>query len=185
MDRIFAGREKPFSNRPRQICITRRQFARTTLAGGALAASSGFSSVWGYTGNDLPRTIGLAFGTYGMRTLTTEAALRTIARIGYDGVEPALMPGWPTDPAQMSAADRKTLRRLLGDFGLAVPAMLESLPLQGTPKGRAANLDRLKRAVALGNELVPSSPPMVDTILGGKTADWEQIKARMVAELKD
>ena len=109
-----------------------------------------------------------------MKTLTTEAALRTIASIDYDGVEPALMPGWPTDPAQMSAADRKTLRRLIGDLGLAVPAMLESLPLQGTPKSRAANLERLKRAVALGNELVPSSPPMVDTILGGKTVDWER-----------
>jgi hypothetical protein len=91
-----------------------------------------------------------------MTSLTTEAALRAIARIGYDGVEPALMPGWPTDPAQMSAADRKTLRRLIGDLGLAVPAMLESLPLQGTPNGRAANLERLKRAIALGNERVPS-----------------------------
>jgi sugar phosphate isomerase/epimerase len=120
-----------------------------------------------------------------MKTLTTEAALRTIARIGYDGVEPALMPGWPTDPAQMSAADRKTLRRLIGDLGLAVPAILESLPLQATPESRAANLERLQRAVALGNELVPSSPPMVDTILGGKTADWERIKGRMVTELKD
>ena len=178
-------RENRLSDRQANICITRRQFARTTLASGALAAVSGFSSAWGYTGNDVPRTIGLAFGTYGMKTLTTEAALRTIARIGYDGVEPALMPGWPTDPAQLSAADRKTLRRLIGDLGLAVPAMLESLPLQGTPKSRAANLERLKRAVALGNELVPSSPPMIDTILGGKTADWERIKGRMVAELKD
>jgi len=185
VDRTLSGREKLLSNRPGDFCVTRRQFAKTTLAGGALAALSGVSSAWGYAGNDLPRTIGLAFGSYGMKALTTEAALRAIARIGYDGVEPALMPGWPTDPAQMSAADRKTLRRLIGDLGLAVPAMLESLPLQGTPKSRAANLERLKRAVALGNELVPSSPPMVDTILGGKTADWERIKGRMVAELKD
>lgn len=179
------GHKKLLSNRPESICITRRQFAGATLAGGAVAAFSGFSSVCGYAGNDPPRTIGLAFGTYGLKTLTTEAALRTIARIGYDGVEPALMPGWPTDPAQMSAADRQTLRRLIGDLGLAVPAVLESLPLQSAPEKRAANLERLKRAVALGNELVPSRPPVVDTILGGKTADWERIKGRMVAELKD
>jgi len=183
--RALSGREKLLSNRAGDICITRRQFARTTLASGVVATVSGFPCAWGYTGNDVPRTIGLAFGTYGMKTLTTEAALRTIARIGYDGVEPALMPGSPTDPAQLSAAGRKTLRRLIGDLGLAVPAMLESLPLQGTPQGRAANLERLKRAVALGNELVPSRPPMVDTILGGKTADWVRIKGRMVAELKD
>ncbi len=185
VNRALSGHEQRLLDRQAGIRITRRQFARTTLAGGALAAFYGLSSARGFTGNDAPRTIGLAFGTYGMKTLTTEAALRAIARIGYDGVEPALMPGWPTDPAQMSAADRKTLRRLIGDLGLAVPAMLESLPLQGTPKGRAANLERLKRAVALGNELVPSSPPVVDTILGGKTAEWDRVKGRMVAELKD
>jgi hypothetical protein len=92
------------------IRITRRQFARTTLAGGALAAFYGFSSARGSTGNDASQTIGLAFGTYGMKTLTTETALRAIARIGYDGVEPALMPGWPTDPPIRRKCPRPTAR---------------------------------------------------------------------------
>lgn len=179
------GRENRLSNPPANVCLTRRQFVGAALAGGALTDFSGFASARACAGNDQARTIGLAFGTYGMKALTTEAALRTIARIGYDGVEPALMPGWPTDPAQMSAANRKALCRLIGDLGLAVPAMLESLPLQSAPEKRAANLERLKRAVALGNELAPSSPPVIDTILGGKTADWERIKGRMVAELNE
>jgi len=185
MNRSKSGDENRLFGDGSGVCISRRRFVRTTLAGGALSALCGFSSEQGCEGGELPPTIGLAFGTYGMKALTTEAALRTIARIGYDGVELAILPGWPTDPARMSAADRKDLRRLVGELGLAVPAMLESLPLQGTPKGRAVNLERLKRAVALGNELAPSSPPMLDTILGGKTADWEKIKGRMVDELKD
>ena len=178
-------------NRPEGTRITRRTFAGTTLAGGALAGLSGMSATFGRAADSgsaaktSPPTIGLAFGTYGMKTLTIEEALPTIAAIGYDGVEPALMPGWPTDPAQMSAARRKTLRQLIADNGLAVPAMLEVLPLVGTAKSRATNLERLKLAVALGNELCPSRPPIVETILGGKKAEWERVKARMVDELKD
>ena len=185
VDRTVSGHiRRTFDDRT-DARITRRQFAWTTLAGSPLAARCGVLSAQGHAVHDAPRTIGLAFGTYGMKTLTTEAALQTIAHIGYDGVEPALLPGWPTDPAQMSAVGRSTLRRLIDDLGLAVPAMLESMPLQGTADSRAANLERLRRAVALGNELVPASPPVVDTILGGKTTEWERIKGQMVAELKD
>ena len=71
------------------------------------------------------------------------------------------------------------MRRLIEDTGLAVPALLESLPLAGTPQSRATNLERLKRAVALGNELFPARPPIVETILGGKNAQWEQVKGQM------
>jgi len=159
-----------------QYDITRRQFGKAVFAGLAATAVAAVE--------DGPQTIGLAFGTYGMKMLPTDAALQTIARIGYDGVELALLPGWPTDPAQMSAAERHALPRQIGDLGLAVPALLESLPLRGTPESRASNLERLRRAVALGNELAPASPPVLDTILGGKTAEWERIKGRMVAELK-
>ena len=53
-------------------------------------------------------TIGLCIGTYGTKTLKTDEALRLIAETGYDGVEVALMPGWPTEPARI--AGRSVLR---------------------------------------------------------------------------
>src|SRR4051794_25006832 len=53
--------------------------------------------------------IGFAIGTYGMKPLPTREALRTIARIGYDGVELALMPGWPADPAVLTPGARKEI----------------------------------------------------------------------------
>ena len=96
--------------------------------------------------------IGFATGTYGMKTMATGDALRTLADIGYDGVELCCIAGWPTDPARISDSDRKDLRKLIGDTGLGVPALLESLPVAGTSEKRVANLERLKMAVALANE---------------------------------
>lgn len=127
--------------------------------------------------------VGFATGTYGMKTLSTQQALRAIAEIGYDGVEPCLISGWPMDPAKLSSSDRRAIRFLLGETGLAVPALLESLPITGDPAKRASNLERLKLAVDLGNELVPLTPPVVDTTIGGKSADWEEIKGTMADEL--
>jgi sugar phosphate isomerase/epimerase len=130
-------------------------------------------------------TIGFGYGTYGMQSMKTADALRTIAEIGYDGVELCLIPGWPTESKALSAGDRADIRKMLGDLGLALPAMLESLPLIGTPEKRSENLERVKRAAALAHDLSPANPPVLDTVLGLKTADWEKVKARMVVELHD
>jgi inosose dehydratase len=129
--------------------------------------------------------IGLGIGTYGMKSMAIGAALSAIAETGYDGVELALMPGWPTEPKLLSPSDRQDLRKQLGRLGLALPSLLESLPLVGTPEKRAANLERLKQGMALAHELAPSQAPVIETILGGKTADWDNVKDRMVDELKD
>jgi len=134
---------------------------------------------------DSSASIGFALGTYGMQSMKTPDALRTLAGFGYDGVELALMPGWPTEAKLLSSGDRAELRRMLGDLGLALPAMLESLPLVGSPDKRAANLERLKQAAQLANDLAPSKPPVLDTILGSQTSAWETVKGRMVDELKD
>jgi inosose dehydratase len=128
-------------------------------------------------------TIGFATGTYGMRSMPTAAALRTLAEIGYDGVQLCLIAGWPSDPATLTVPDRQELRNLLRDTKLAVPAVLENLQVAPGAEKRAANVDRLKLAIDLGNELVPGNPPVIDTVLGGKTADWEKLKGRIVDTL--
>jgi sugar phosphate isomerase/epimerase len=129
--------------------------------------------------------ISLGFGTYGMKSLPTVEALRTIAGLGYDGVELALMEGWATQPKLLSAADRRGLRKLLSDLRLALPSLLESLPLKGTPDTRSANLERLKHAAALAHDLSPGRPPVIETILGLKTNEWDAVSGRMADELKD
>lgn len=151
--------------------ISRRTLLQSCLAPAVMAAAK------------TEPEIGFAIGNYGMKTMATGDALRTLAEIGYDGVELCFIAGWPTDPAKLSATDRRELRKLLGDTGLALPAVLESLAYGSTPEKRAHNIERLKLAVDLGNELAPSNPPVVDTILGGKTADWEKLKGTLVDEV--
>jgi sugar phosphate isomerase/epimerase len=148
-----------------------------------LAAGPGFAAMT--AAKDSGGAIGFAFGTYGMQSMKTPDALRLLAEIGYNGVELALMPGWVTEPKLISSGDRAELRRMMTDLGLALPAMLESLPLLGSPEKRAVNLERLKQAAQLANDLSPSKPPVLDTILGSETSAWESVKGRMVEELKD
>jgi sugar phosphate isomerase/epimerase len=158
---------------------SRRQFVERM----ALAAVSGAAAI--AAAKESRGDVGFGFGTYGMQSMKTPDALRTLAAIGYDGVELALMPGWPTEPKLLSPGDRVELRKMLADLGLGLPAMLESLPLLGPPDKRAANLERLKQAVQLANDLAPSKPPVLDTILGSKTAAWETVNGSMADELKD
>jgi inosose dehydratase len=152
--------------------ITRRSFL-SAMAAAPLAAAP-------------PRnTIGLAFGTYAMKALTAGAALQAIRDIGYDGVELCAMAGWPTDSARLTADDRRDLKRRLEDARLALPALQDSLPITGAPDRRKSNLERIKRMVDLGNELAPQAPPVIDTIAGGRTAEWDKTKGMLVEELRE
>ncbi|MCH2202871.1 MAG: sugar phosphate isomerase/epimerase [Fuerstiella sp.] len=130
-------------------------------------------------------TIGFAFGTYGMKSLTTSEALRVCAEIGYDGVELALMQGWPTEPSLLTKQKRSEVRRQLTDLQLAVPSLLEDLRCLGTDEQHSTNLEKLKRATQLAHDLSPSSPASVQSTTGGTVAQWEQSKDRLVEQLSD
>ena len=105
---------------------------------------------------DTPATIGLGFSLYGMKTLKTADALRTSAEIGYDGVELALMPGWPTEPKLLSADDRRDLRQQLADRGLSLMGLMENLAEPAEDAPHRSNLERLK-AAAEQKQIVVSS----------------------------
>ncbi len=151
--------------------LRRREFL-CALAGAPLVRGAG-------------RTIGLSFGTYGLRMLNWEDSLELVARTGYDGVEIALMPGWPTDPERLTRGDRGRMRAMLAELDLAVPALLENLRFADAEHPPARNRERLLRAVELGRHIAPGSPPLFETVLGRRPADWEAVKHQMVDEIGD
>lgn len=131
------------------------------------------------------KAVGLSFGTYGLWMLPLDDSLELVARTGYDGVEIALMPGWPTEPKRLSRVGRSHLRERLGDLGLQVPAMVETLRVMDPEQSHADNLERIRQALDLGAEISPASPPIVETILGRKPHEWEIVKHGMVDEVGD
>ena len=131
------------------------------------------------------RTIPLGFSLYGMKTLPLADAIRACARIGYDGVELALIPGYPCEPKLLGVDGRKELRTRLADAKLRLLGLMENLVEPADEAGHRANLDRLKAAAELGQALAPDAPPPIETVLGGKPAEWERVRERLAERLRD
>jgi inosose dehydratase len=110
-----------------------------------------------------------------MKNLTTDAALRVVAEIGYDSVELCLLDGYDAAPAKLSAERRRDVRKLLGDLGLKLTALMENVPL-GDATMQPAVRERLRVAAELGHELSTDSPPVVETVMGG--GKWDEVRDR-------
>jgi sugar phosphate isomerase/epimerase len=128
--------------------------------------------------------VSFGFSLYGMRSLKLAEAVRLCAKIGYDGVELAVMPGWPADPKGLSKDGRRDLRKQMGDAGLKLAGLMENLPALVPDAGHRKNLGRLAAAAELGHD-VSGGAPVIETILGGKPAEWEKSKGRLAERLGD
>lgn len=168
--------------------MNRREFVTRSSAALATAAAPAWLSRSHATAADGPATnkkIPFGFSLYGMRSLSVPQALRACAEIGYDCVELACLKDWPCDPEKLSAADRAAIRQTLAETKLQLPCLMENLHAVVSDEQHRANLDRLKAACELGHALSPEKPPVVETILGGKPAQWDEIKGEMVKRLSD
>ncbi|MBY0507226.1 MAG: sugar phosphate isomerase/epimerase [Bryobacteraceae bacterium] len=116
----------------------------------------------------------LAIGNYGMPNLAVDEALAAIRRIGYDGAELCLMAGWPSEPAKLDAAARRRIRQQR----LPICSLIENFSLLGE---QAGILERIRRASGVAHDV---RAPLLQTVLGGKPAEWEQVKQRMAENLR-
>jgi sugar phosphate isomerase/epimerase len=167
--------------------MNRREFVIRSSAALATVAGAPWLSDRHTTAAEAPprRKIPFGFSLYGMRSLPVPQALQTCGEIGYDCVELACMQDWPCDPEKMAPADRATVRKTLGDTNLQLACLMENLHAVVGADQHRSNLDRLKSACELGHALSPDNPPPVETILGGKPAQWDEIKGEMVKRLRD
>lgn len=129
--------------------------------------------------------VSFGFTLYGMRSLPVAKALQVCSQTGYDSVELACMTDWPLAPEKLSSTDRSEMRRLLGDSKLSVAGLMENVSPLVDDATHQANLDRLKRACELARDLTPTATPVIETVLGGRPAEWEQVRETMVKRLQD
>jgi len=172
--------QNPIALRPLMNSLPRRIFLRQMSATLGLAALGSPLRAQ----SKAAATFGLGYTLYGMKSLALDDALKTCAEIGYDGVELCLLDGYPTTPAQFGAAERTKLRESLASLKLRVSGLMENFALLADDAQQAKILERIKAAGQLAHDLAPDALPPLETVLGGKPAEWDQVKDRMVENLR-
>jgi inosose dehydratase len=160
--------------------LPRRAFLRQASAAFGLAA---LGSPLRAAGKEAA-TFGLGYTLYGMKSLPLNEALKTCAQIGYDSVELCLLDGYPTAAAQFGAAERAQLRETLASLKLKVSGLMENINPLSDDAQQAKIIERIKAAGQLAHDVSPGAVPPLETVLGGKPAEWDQVKDRMVERLQ-
>lgn len=132
----------------------------------------------------------LGYSTWGMPKLPIDQAVAHIAALGFDGIEIAVGPAWSTSLDTLDAAERRRILGLLTQHGLTLSAIAgHASLLEQDPKAHAANVARLKATIDLALDWAQDGvPPYVNTLSGGRTADWEAqhgLFADRLAEIVD
>ncbi|MBO0703504.1 MAG: sugar phosphate isomerase/epimerase, partial [Candidatus Dormibacteraeota bacterium] len=91
--------------------------------------------------------------------------------------------GWPTDAAGLDAAERRRIRRLYDDAGIALCGLSGNTPLLRGAGGEdlASRLDRFRGYLDLASELQrPGQELTVSTTSGGSADQWEEVREELV-----
>ena len=151
--------------------MTRRSFL--VGGGGAVSSLAGPAPA-------MP-AIRLEIGNYGMQALSVDRALALIRETGYDGAELCCMQGWPSEPKLLDAAGRRRVR----ESGFPIPTLIEGFNLLAPADVHLVTLDRIRAAAALAQDLSPGSPPILQTVMGGKPGEWDAVRDTMAARLQE
>ena len=158
--------------------ITRRECLAISLAGVAATASP----VWAAPAAK-PKGCTLSIGTYSLKGMPLEEAVKLVSATGYDAIEIATQPGFDGEPVKLSPQRRKDVHARLAGAGLRLTSLMEHLPPATEDRQHAADLERLRRVVELGRDLSPKPLPLLQTVLGG--GDWEKKKTLFRDRLGD
>ena len=164
--------------------IDRRKFLAASAAAAATVIGPGTRACGlPEAAENKEQRLSLGFSLYGMKSLSLDEALAACVKIGYDAVELAVMPDWPAAPGALSVQSRRKLRERLAELGLSLPALMENLNLGADDATERQQRDRLKAAGELAHDLSPETPPLVETVVGGKAGEWPQVKERFADRL--
>ncbi|MSU50709.1 MAG: sugar phosphate isomerase/epimerase [Opitutus sp.] len=156
---------------------TRRQFLQFTSA--ALAAAT-LPRLHAAAAKGKARPIG--FSLYGMKALPVLDALDHCKRIGYDNVELCLMKDFPTELGKFSPAAQRDVRDRLRSTGLELSSLLVHIDLTAAQQGPA--IEVIKGAGEIARQLDDRSPPLIESVTGGKADAWEATKEQLVGNMR-
>jgi sugar phosphate isomerase/epimerase len=125
----------------------------------------------------------IGYCTWGMMNVPIEEAISAIARIGYQGIELAVTPNWPTDLDTLDTPKRKRIAELLAQYNLILTAVAGHTSMcEDDPARNATNLQRLRDTIDLAAELAqPGQPSIVASLIGGREDEWDA-KKELIAE---
>lgn len=150
---------------------------------GSISRRSALAALGGAVSASAEPQFPLGFSLYGMKSVPVLEALEIVAKIGYKTTELCLRRGWETEAARLTRSHRSAIRKRIADVGLTLPAIMENLRLAGPGVTRASNLEGLRAAAEVAHETSPGDPAIVETTLGGKPHQWDEIKNQMADEL--
>ena len=113
----------------------------------------------------------VGYGTYGMPKLPVVDAITAAAEIGYDGIELACLPNGHATPDKLDAAERRAIKAKFEELGLELPALM--LGLNAVADDLAPELEKLKQACELAQQLAIGAPPVLVSTTGGSWKQWE------------
>jgi sugar phosphate isomerase/epimerase len=120
----------------------------------------------------------IGYGTYGLPEVPVWEALPRLAALGYESVELCVADRWPTAPRKLSTSDRERLRSLLVETGLEPSAFMLFLALMAPDGDALEEQERLFReACELARQLAPDTQPVIVTVLGPTSSDWDTLRA--------
>lgn len=127
----------------------------------------------------------IGYCTWGMPTVPVDTIIPFLSRLGYDGVELTVIPGYTTELRRLDAAERRRIARMLKDHRLEQPAIAaQTSMVERDPDTAAIHWRRLTDAVDLAVDWAQDAgPPAVDTSVGGKSEEWEQLKPLLVERM--
>ncbi|MDE0862854.1 MAG: sugar phosphate isomerase/epimerase [Rubripirellula sp.] len=146
---------------------------RQLIAGvGTTATSLGLPACAQTPVSDSGNGLSLTFSTYGLPKHPLQKAIDEIANAGYDGIEICVAPNFNTAAEKLTPQQRKRARQQLQQRGLKVASLMAHLQPLGSAEQHQRDLERLKTDCELACELSPNNPPVIQTVLGGKS--WRE-----------
>lgn len=128
----------------------------------------------------------LGYSLWGMPKVPIEESLPALAKMGYQGVELAVTPGWNTELARLDGATRLRIRQLLAETGLDLTAVAgHTSMLEMDSAKNEANMRSLREAIDLSAELHQvGHPAIMASLVGGRPEDWLPLRSMLAERIR-